>query len=138
MLIEFARTAAKRGTCLRLQVGAVISRDGRPLSIGYNGAPTGMSHCNAATCDPHQPCTWASHAEQNAIDYAARKGISTEAADLHLTDSPCPTCARSIINAGIRRVVYEREYRDPEGLRLLKLAAVRCERALGSLDTLVY
>jgi dCMP deaminase len=124
LLIGIARLVSQRGTCIRLKVGALIARDGRPLSIGYNGAPAKLEHCNPVRCDVNKPCTWSSHAETNAITYAAKKGIATEGAIMYCTDSPCETCAKAIINAGITRVVYVREYRNTSGLKLLDMAGV--------------
>lgn len=120
MCMEWAVTAAKRSTCLRNQVGAVIAIDGRPLSIGYNGAPPGLPHCAPETCNVNYPCVSTIHAEQNAINWAARKGIAVEGAILYCLLSPCFDCAKSIIAAGIKAVVFLDQYRvaDPIGLLL--------------------
>lgn len=124
MLIEIARTVAKRSTCLRLQCGAVIEIDGRVLSTGYNGAPAGMPHCTPDICGPDKPCERTLHAEANAIAFAARHGVAIAGADLYATDSPCIHCAKIIINAGIKRVFYMRRYRDPKPLDYLLAAGV--------------
>lgn len=117
MLMSMTVVVAGRGTCDRLQVGAVIARDGRVISSGYNGNIVGMDHCDH---DPAGPaCTDAVHAEANAILFAARYGTSTEGAELFTTHQPCLNCAKMIINAGITRVVYEHPYRDSSGLDLL-------------------
>lgn len=117
MLMEMAEVVAKRGTCDRLQVGAVIARDGRVISSGYNGNIIGQDHCHH---EPDGPgCTEAVHAEANAILFAARYGVSTEGAQLYTTHQPCLNCAKMIINAGIANVFYSHPYRDISGLNLL-------------------
>ena len=119
MLMDIAKVAAKRSTCSRAHVGAVISREGRPISLGFNGAPAGLPHCdhscNCQTpnnplgghiewCDSQQPCSISVHAEVNALAFAARHVVSTDQAELHITYSPCINCAMLIINSGIIRV----------------------------------
>lgn len=127
MLIGMALLTASRSTCSRLGVGAVISREGRIISTGYNGAPAGFPHCTDDSHFQGVTCRVAVHAEANAIVFAARYGVSTLGAEMHVTHMPCASCARLIINAGIRRVVYRHEYRDPEGVVLLKLGGVEVE-----------
>ena len=126
VMMDVAFIISGRGTCQRLQVGALISRDGRVLSMGYNGAPAGLAHCNHAL-DETDGCPRAIHAEANAIVWAARKGIPTEGAELFVTHMPCLNCARLIINAGISRVVYHLPYRLTEGVSLLREAGVKVE-----------
>jgi len=128
MLMRIAMIVAMRGTCNRLQVGAVIALDGRIISTGYVGAPAGMPHCSPETCNVNQPCTRTMHAEANAIAWAARKGLPTEGATLYATHSPChDVCAKLIINAGIKRVVYGTEYRKTEGIELLRSVGIIVE-----------
>lgn len=140
MLMAIARVAGLRSTCSRAAVGAVISREGRPMSLGYNGAPSGMTHCDhSCSCSmvtkeqhfPHcnsvQPCMISVHAEVNAIAFAARHGVATDQAELHVTLSPCWSCSQNIINAGIIRVVYDVEYRTTEGIALLQNAGIAVE-----------
>ena len=125
MLFEMARTVANRSTCDRLHVGAVLSRDGRVISLGYNGAPAGVEHCkHPATEALGIGCTLAVHAEANAIAFAAKHGVATAGAELHVTHMPCLKCAQLIINAGIVRVSYIKAYRDPSGIILLKEGGV--------------
>lgn len=145
VLMAHARIAALRGTCSRLQVGAVASRDGRILVTGYNGTPAGMPHCDHScdcgtydsgqghtpSCRSIPPCVDSVHDVQNCVAYAARLGVSLLGAEVHTTDSPCPICARLIINAGIVRLVYDREYRIVDGLSLLKVAGVQIEKFAG-------
>lgn len=130
MLMGVARVVAERGTCNRLLVGAVISREGRVLSTGYNGPPAGLPHC-AHDEDDYQngevrPCGDAVHAEANAVAVAAKFGVVTNGADLYVTHSPCSGCAKLLINAGIDQVFFEIPFRDPAGILLLIRAGVRC------------
>jgi dCMP deaminase len=124
VFMRIARDLSALGTCDRMQVGALIVRDGRCVSWGYNGAPPGLPHCSHGEND--EPCTDATHAEANALAFAARQGISTDGGVLYVTLSPCDVCARLTIAAGIERVVYDEEYRDPSGLELLRRALVPC------------
>ena len=123
LLMETAWVWSQRGTCNRLKVGCVISREGRILSQGYNGAPAGLPHCDHDLRDD-EPCTEAEHAERNAIVWAARMGVRLQGSELHCTDAPCLPCAMAIINAGIIRVTYERSYRDSSGQKLLTRAGL--------------
>lgn len=124
---EQVRLYQRRSTCLRLQVGAVIVREGRIISGGYNGAPSGMPHCNTTNCGPDKPCTRTIHAEANAIAFAAKYGIATEGCGIWCTDSPCLDCAKLLINSGITSLTYLREYRDRTPLDLLLSANVSCK-----------
>lgn len=124
MLMEMAGVVAQRGTCSRLQVGAVISRDGRVIVTGYNGAPAGLPHCDHSYDMPLRGCDNAEHAERNAIAFAARYGLALEGAELDCTHAPCLNCARSIINAGITRVRYLHAYRKTEGEDLLRSVGI--------------
>lgn len=121
--MDMAFIVAARGTCSRLQVGAVVSMDGRVLSSGYNGAPAGFDHCMHSPAQD-MPCTQAVHAEANAIVFAARHGVATGEAILHTTHLPCPACARLIINAGIRVVTWQEPFRNDFGLELLERGGV--------------
>lgn len=143
-LMKTAFIWAERSTCSRLHVGAVFARDGRILVQGYNGAPAGLPHCShECTCEKHHgpikpaavehwpecsvitPCTISVHAEQNAIAYAARWGVTLEGSDLYCTHQPCLPCAQSIINAGVKTVRYVEEYRLKDGIDLLTQAGVQ-------------
>jgi dCMP deaminase len=120
----FMRIAYQLGvlsTCPRANVGALIVRDGRCISWGYNGAPPGLPHC---THSLSEPCDTATHAEANAIAFAARQGISTDAATMFVTMSPCAACARLLIAAGIEKVVMHSLYRDRSGIDVLQEALV--------------
>lgn len=112
-LLRMADVAAQRSTCSRLQVGAVLSRDGRILSTGYNGAPSGETHCEHLD---DLPCTQSVHAEVNALVFAARHGVSTEGASFYVTHAPCYGCAGLLINAGVDTVYFRSHYRSKDGL----------------------
>jgi dCMP deaminase len=127
--IEITRAVAKRSTCRRAQVGAIIVKDKRILTTGYNGAPRGLPHCLDVGCeivDGH--CVRTLHAEQNAIIQAALHGVSVEGGTIYSTHQPCHVCAKMIINAGLVRVVYVGEYHDEIAMEYLRLAGVRVER----------
>ncbi len=131
--MEIAEVVAKRSTCLRNHVGAVIVRDKRILSTGYNGAPRNLEHCldigcmreqqNIASGTRHEMCR-AVHAEQNAIIQSALHGVSIEDATLYCTHQPCVLCAKMIINSKIKRVVFANNYPDTEALRFFESAGV--------------
>lgn len=113
--MSIALQVAKRSTCDRAHVGAVIVRDRRILTTGYNGSPSGLPHCDDAghlLVDGH--CVRTLHAEQNAIIQAAYLDVSVHDSTIYVTHQPCLVCAKMIINAGIRRVVYAGTY--PDGL----------------------
>lgn len=131
LLMGTAQLLAKRSTCSRGQVGVVISRDGRMLSSGYNGAPAGMPHCNherqfnvEKRLTNGDGCITAVHAEANAIAFAAKHGVSLDNSELHTTMSPCRFCAQLIVNAGIVSVFYLIEYRIFDGIDLLNTANI--------------
>ncbi len=113
--MDIAKVVAKRSTCLHRQVGALIVKGKQIISTGYNGAPSGLPHCK--TCarsisGQNMELCRGTHAEQNAINFAARYGISIEGATLYTTHFPCSWCAKSIINSGIVKVVYGEDYPD--------------------------
>ena len=119
------------------KVGAVIVRDKRILTTGYNGAPAGVETCvgrgeclrkklNVESGTRHEIC-YAVHAEQNAIAQAAKLGISLEGATLYCTHQPCVICAKMIINSGIKRIVYRQGYPDEFSMQLLNESGVTVE-----------
>jgi len=123
--LRIAQTVALRSTCLRLQVGAVLVRDYRILSTGYNGAPRGLPHCTPETCNPEvEHCLATVHAELNAILCAAYNGVATRGSTLYCTHTPCPACARAIINAGIKKVIFLHWSISDNGLTLLEQAGI--------------
>ena len=120
---------AKRSTCDRARVGAIIVQDKRILTTGYNGAPRGLAHCDEIghmMVNGH--CARTLHAEQNAIIQAALHGVSTEGSTIYVTHQPCLNCAKMIINAGIRRVVYAGAYPDEASQAFLAQAGVALQR----------
>lgn len=140
MLMAMTETVALRGTCSRNRVGVVIAREGRVIVTGYNGAPAGLEHCDHRCSMPHEcirftgshhpscnaskGCEVATHAEANAIAYAARLGIALEGATLYCSLNPCMACARLIINAGISSVIFRRCYRITDAIEYLNGAGV--------------
>ncbi len=117
--MEIAHVVAKRSNCLRRSVGAVVVRDRHILSTGYNGTPRHVKNCFEGGCPrcsgkavsgTHLDECLCTHAEQNAICQAACYGVSIEGSSIYVTISPCLTCAKMIINAGIREVVYAGDY----------------------------
>jgi dCMP deaminase len=134
--MEIALLVSSRTTCLRRQVGAVIVKDKRLLSTGYNGAPMGLKHCAEIGClreklgvksgEKHELCR-AIHAEQNAIIQAATFGVPLLGASIYITHFPCVLCSKMIINAGIKRIVYSQGYPDRMSRDILKEAKLRTE-----------
>ncbi len=125
-------------SCFRRKVGAVIVRDNRVMATGYNGAPQGIRSCiERGEClreqmniesGTHAELCFAAHAEQNALIQAARYGISIDGSTLYCTHQPCVICAKMIINAGIKRVVYKEGYPDEFSLRLFAEAGTDIEK----------
>jgi dCMP deaminase len=128
------RAVATRATCSRKSVGAVLVKNKLILATGYNGAPAGLRHCDHREgrdlLGGH--CARSTHAEQNAIVQAARHGISIEGATLYCSHNPCLTCAKLLINAGVKRIVYEDEYPDAAAFELLHEACLDVQRHAGS------
>ena len=129
--MEIASVVAKRSTCLRNQVGALFVKEKRILTTGYNGAPTGLDHCDIVGCaregvasGTHHELCRAVHAEQNAIIQAALHGISIEGATLYCTHQPCILCAKMMINSRIKKVVYRESYPDITALKFLEQAGI--------------
>ena len=124
---------AQRSTYTRRAVGAIIVKDKRILSTGYNGAPTGIRHCLEVGClreslqvpsgERHELCRGI-HAEQNAIIQAAYHGVSVKNAVLYCTNQPCAICAKMIINAGIKKIYYQSGYTDALAQEMLTEAGI--------------
>lgn len=124
--IQVARMVALRSSCDRAHVGAVLVKDRRILATGYNGSPRGMPHCDEVghlMRDGH--CVRTIHAEMNAVISAASFGVSTEGATLYVTHTPCYECAKVLINAGIKEVIYDKPYGRSPGTELLIEAGVK-------------
>ncbi len=119
--MDITRLVAKRSTCVRRRVGAVLVMDKRLLATGYNGAPSGLAHCLEVGClreenqvpsgERHELCRGI-HAEQNAIIQAAFHGVRIQGATLYCTNLPCVICTKMLINAGIKEIIYETGYAD--------------------------
>ena len=123
--MEIARTVATRATCPRASVGAVLVREHRILTTGYNGAPRRVAHCTEVGCDlVNGHCLRSTHAEANAIVQGALHGVSLEGATGYSTHQPCVNCAKLMISAGIARVVYAATYADPLAVSLFGEAGV--------------
>ncbi|MBI3998845.1 MAG: dCMP deaminase family protein [Armatimonadetes bacterium] len=135
--IKMALLAATRSTCLRRHVGAVIVKERMVLSTGYNDTPRGVPNCGdggCARCASDVPAgvgldtCLCLHAEMNAIIQAAYHGVSIAGASIYVTHQPCLTCAKMILNAGIRRVVFAGDYPDPTARAMLESAGVELVR----------
>ena len=128
---------AKRSTCLRRQIGAILVKEKHILATGYNGAPKGLAHCVETGClrqqlgipsgERHELCR-ALHAEQNAIIQAANLGVSIQGSTLYSTTAPCSLCAKMLINAGVVRVVFSGEYPDERAMDFFREAGVVVEQ----------
>ncbi len=135
--LRIASEVARRSTCLRRQVGALLVLDKRILATGYNGAPSGVAHCSEAGClrqeqnvpsgQRHELCRGL-HGEQNAMLQAARYGIRIEGATLYTTHVPCSMCAKMAINCGIAKIVATADYPDELARSLLDEAGVELVR----------
>jgi dCMP deaminase len=132
--MAIANMVRQRSTCLRRQVGAIIVKDKRILTTGYNGAPKGMKHCSELGClrdegdvppgQKHELCRGI-HAEQNAIVQAAAFGVTIDGSTLYCTHLPCVLCTKMLINAGIRRIVAREAYPDNLSRKMLKEAEIQ-------------
>jgi dCMP deaminase len=144
--MNLANDLAGRSHCIKAQVGAVIAKDNRVVSLGYNGPPAGTHNCDEEWPDEGCPrdskgsCSLAIHAEQNAILYATKNNVSLEGATVYVTLSPCISCARIILTSGIKRVVYRDSYAEyknigsDEGVDFLKKFGVIVERFSSSIE----
>ena len=119
LFMEVAELFALRSTCLRGKVGCVAVKDNRIIATGYNGSPSGHTHCTPETCNENESCKNAIHAEANLIAFAAKAGVSLQGSILYCTHMPCLKCAQLIIQSGIRQVIWKNDYHDLSGLNLL-------------------
>jgi dCMP deaminase len=127
--MSIADMVKTRSTCTRRQVGAVIVKDKRILTTGYNGTPAGLKHCSEVGClreqlgipsgQRHELCRGI-HAEQNAIIQAANFGVPIQGGTIYVTLSPCILCTKMLINAGITRIVTKEAYNDELALKMLE------------------
>lgn len=153
MFSQICTVVAQRSTCLRSQVGALIVKNGRIVSMGYNGPVSGMPACgyippwirydmDQGRLPPWEEkeirqrmcmgpgCTRSLHAETNAIAFAARAGVSVEGCTMYCSMSPCINCAKVIVNSGIKELKYLEDYRDTSGLELLEKAGIKVEKVV--------
>ena len=123
--LKMAQIWAENSYCKRRQVGALVVKDQMIISDGYNGTPSGFEN----VCEDENNVTlpYVLHAEANAITKLARISNNSEGSTLYITDSPCIECAKLIIQAGIKRVVYAREYRLTDGVDLLRQAGIKVD-----------
>lgn len=131
--MDIARLVARRSTCLRRQVGAVLVKEKNILATGYNGTPSGITHCAEVGClrqqlgvpsgERHELCRGL-HAEQNAIIQAAKHGVNIAGSTLYCTNSPCSICSKMLINAGIARIIYLEGYPDSLSQEMLREAGI--------------
>lgn len=151
MFMDIALKVSERSTCSRVQVGAVIVKDQRIVSMGWNGVPSGKTHCNHIFHDKYEKENvqidfdeWIQkepqkqehhefaieneiHSEMNAILFAAKNGISIDGSDLYVVWSPCINCAKALLQVGIKNVYYNQKYeRDPRGIEFLEDNGVKC------------
>ncbi len=132
--MEITRLVAKRSTCLRRHVGALLVKDKMILATGYNGAPKGLAHCLDIGClreqlgvpsgERHELCRGL-HAEQNAIIQAAFHGVPIQGATLYCTNHPCIICTKMLINAGIKKIIYAAGYPDELSGKMLQEAGIQ-------------
>jgi len=135
--LQIAQLVAKRSTCLRRKVGALVVKDRRILATGYNGTPSGIRHCSEVGClreklkipsgERHELCRGL-HAEQNVLLQASLHGVPLRDSSLYVTNQPCIICAKMIINAGIKEVVIADHYPDPMALNFLKEAKIKVRK----------
>lgn len=141
--MEIASMFANHSSCVKRKVGAVLVKDLRILSTGYNGTPSGLCNCDEVfknTADlkdgilpngikiTHHDFAeqFEIHAEQNCLSFAAKNGVSTKDCTLYITTAPCVNCAKIIIASGIKKVIYNEIYKNDYGLKLLKAAKINC------------
>lgn len=150
--IEITEKFAEQSTCVKRKVGAVLVKDLRILSTGYNGTPSGFCNCNTVFRDMDEKtgkinlnkgiiCVgkpqfithhdfaerYEIHAEQNCLSFAAKNGVSTDGCTLYITTAPCVNCAKIIIASGIKNVIYKEIYKNDFGIKLLEEANIPCK-----------
>jgi dCMP deaminase len=135
--MEMAHVVAKRSTCLRRKVGALLVKDKHILSTGYNGAPKGLTHCSEIGClreklsipsgERHELCRGL-HAEQNAIIQAAVFGVSIKGSTLYCTNTPCVVCVKMLINAGVNEIIYTGDYPDELAKKMINESKLKIKR----------
>ena len=135
--MEMAHVVAKRSTCIRRKVGAILVKNKHILATGYNGAPKGLRHCEDVGClrkdmgvpsgERHELCRGL-HAEQNAIIQAAVFGVSIEGSTLYCTNTPCVVCVKMLINAGVKEIIYTGEYPDQLAKEMIEESLIKIKK----------
>ncbi len=150
IFMELAVNLAKRSHCIKRHVGAVLTKETRIISIGYNGPPAGTNNCDiefpehGCPRDSKGGCSLAIHAEQNALLYAVKNKTEVEGATLYVTLSPCLACSRIIFTMGVKKVIYLNSYAEykgigsDEGVDFLKKFGVEVERYQGELQNVTH
>ncbi len=150
IFMELAVNLAKRSHCIKRHVGAVLVKETRIISIGYNGPPAGTHNCDeefpekGCATDSKGSCSLAIHAEQNAILYAVKNNASVDGASLYVTLSPCLACARIIYSTGIKEVIYLKSYAEykglpsDEGVDFLEKFGVKTKKYAGQLTNVTH
>lgn len=133
--LKIAKLVSEHSTCIKIKVGAILVKDKRIISIGFNGVPSGEIHCEdvfsninkESFIDEHFKFQQKEeiHAEVNCISFSAKHGIETNNTTLYCTLTPCRDCAKLIIQSGIKRVVYSEKYRDLSGIEKLKKSGIK-------------
>lgn len=136
--MKITEIVAGRSTCLRRKVGAIIVKNKRILTTGYNGPPEGIEHCESRggclrdkmniPSGQRMELSRAIHAEQNAIIQAAKMGISIDDSTIYVTTHPCFTCAKMLINAGVKKIIYREGYPDKFARSILKEAGITVQK----------
>ena len=127
--LKLAMLASERATCPRMHCGCVIVKERYVLSTGYNGSLPGLDHCEDVGClivDNH--CVRTNHAEMNAITQAAKHGVSLDGATVYVTNTPCTTCAKALVGAGVRRVVVFSDYHSTLAEKFFSEAGIELAR----------
>ena len=134
LFVETTKLVAKRSSCVKAQQAALLIKDNRIISFGYNGPPAGTLNCledggeEACGKDSNGSCRLGIHAEQNAIGYAARNGINTEGCIIYCTQTPCISCAKLVVASGIKEFYYIDEYRLDEGKKFLAACKIKISK----------
>ncbi|MCG8322880.1 MAG: dCMP deaminase family protein [Cytophagales bacterium] len=148
--MELAVNLAKRSRCIKRHVGAVLAKDTRIISIGYNGPPAGTHNCDEEWPDVGCPrdskggCSLAIHAEQNALLYAVKNKTTVEGATMYVTLAPCLACSRIIYTMGVKKVIYLKSYAEykgiasDEGVDFLLKFGVEVEKYHGNLENMTH
>ena len=137
--MAIAELVSERSTCLRRHVGAIVVKDKRIVATGYNGAPSGINHCEKIGClrerlnvpagERHEICRGI-HAEQNAIIQAATFGLNISGGIIYTTHQPCFICTKMLINAHISKIIYGKAYPDELAIAMLKEAKIPCVKII--------